>query len=152
MNKFQRGDFVKVTFKDDNGDVIKRIEATIIGYYTQADKYMYNLRVPNFSSLGLSLPYLTRVPEDEISIDICAYDYMKLKPIKILYNDPATVVFWNDGTKTVVKRVKGEKSSKYVAFCAALAKRVYGTNSHLSKIVESGEDICKKGKKTCKNK
>ena len=59
---------------------------------------------------------------------------------KIIYNDPATIVFWKDGTKTVVKCAKGEKFNEYTAFCAALAKKVYGTNSRVTKIVKSGEE------------
>lgn len=25
------------------------------------------------------------------------------KPVRVIFNDPATIVFWSDGTKTVVK-------------------------------------------------
>ena len=83
--------------------------------------------------------------------------YMNMKAItvkKIIYNDPATVVFWEDGTKTVVKRSKGEKNNHYAAFCAALAKKIYKNNSQVNKIVQSGEDQeAKKGRKTkCKSK
>lgn len=33
-----------------------------------------------------------------------------------------------------------EKFSKYHAFCAALAKKIYGNNSRVNAIVESGKD------------
>lgn len=59
---------------------------------------------------------------------------------RIIYNDPATIVFWNDGTKTVVKRGPAETFNKYTAFCAALAKKMYGNNSRVNKIVNEGED------------
>lgn len=59
-------------------------------------------------------------------------------PTKIIYNGPATIVFWMDGTKTIVKRSKKEKDNKYNAFCAALAKKIYGTNSNVNRIVKSG--------------
>ena len=72
----------------------------------------------------------------------------KPSPSRIIYNNPATIVFWNDGTKTVVKLAKGEKFNKYYAFCAALAKRIYGTNSALTKLVNSGYDQTAKKKKT----
>jgi len=72
--------------------------------------------------------------------------------IRIIYNNPATVVFWGDGTKTVVKLAKGEKFNKYTAFCAALGKKMYGTNSSLNKIVNSGYDQEAKKKKTDKKK
>lgn len=66
-------------------------------------------------------------------------DYDKgLTPVRIIYNPPATIVFWADGEKTVVKCSKTEEFNKYHGFCAALAKRVVGNNSQLTKIVESG--------------
>lgn len=60
------------------------------------------------------------------------------KPVRIIYNPPATIVFWSDGTKTVVKKRKGEKFNEYNAFCAALAKKVFESNSAVNRIVSSG--------------
>lgn len=57
-------------------------------------------------------------------------------PDKVIKNGPALVVFWCDGTKTIVKRKKGEKDDLYHAFCAALAKKIYGSNSQIHKMVE----------------
>jgi len=71
-------------------------------------------------------------------------------PERIIYNNPATVVFWKDGTKTVVKKAKGEKFNKYYAFCAALAKKMYENNSRVNKIVNSGVDQTAKKKKAKK--
>lgn len=61
---------------------------------------------------------------------------------RIIFNDPATIVFWEDGTKTVVKVTKGDKYNKYFGFLAALAKKVYGSNTEVQKIIE------KKGEET----
>ena len=60
-------------------------------------------------------------------------------PKKIIYNNPATIVFWKDGTKTVVKKAPNEKFNTYHAFCAALAKKILGNNSRVNAIVKSGE-------------
>lgn len=57
-------------------------------------------------------------------------------PDKVIKNGPALVVFWCDGTKTIVKRKKGEKDDLYHAFCAALAKKIYGSNSQIHRMVE----------------
>ena len=64
----------------------------------------------------------------------------ELTPAKIIYNGVATVVFWNDGTKTVVRRSEGTKDDKYNAFCAALAKKVFGTNSKLKNCIKEAEN------------
>lgn len=50
-------------------------------------------------------------------------------PLKIVVNGPATIVFWQDGTKTVVKCSKYDSYDLYSAFTAALAIKIFGTNS-----------------------
>lgn len=60
-------------------------------------------------------------------------------PKKIIYSGRATIVFWQDGTKTVVKREKGAKDDKYQAVCSALAIKTYGTNSHFKKLIKEAE-------------
>ena len=62
----------------------------------------------------------------------------KYIPKKIIYNGPATIVFWKDGTKTVVKCHEGTENNHYNAFCAALAKKILGNNSKVNRIVKSG--------------
>lgn len=53
---------------------------------------------------------------------------------RIVYHNPATIVFWQDGTKTVVKCMDGEPFEKYAGFCAALAKKVFGSTSKAKKV------------------
>ena len=93
-------------------------------------------KVPTFRGIDLrsmSVPIVSSIPT----------------PRRIIYNDPATIVFWDDGTKTVVKRSDStkpkERFNKYHAFCAALAKKLYGNNSRVNAYVESG--IVQKPKK-----
>lgn len=77
--------------------------------------------------------------------------YFSAVPERIIKNGPAMVVFWKDGTKTVVKRKKGEPDNIYHAFTAALAKKIFGSNSKVNSIVGSVIDERKKSKKTTKN-
>lgn len=62
----------------------------------------------------------------------------KYTPKKIIFNGPATVVFWKDGTKTVVKRAEKDPDNRYNAFCAALAKKIFKSNSKVNSIVKNG--------------
>ena len=62
------------------------------------------------------------------------------RPKRMIFNDPATIVFWEDGTKTIVKCSKDETFSPYFGFLAALAKKIYGTNSAVQKIVDQWAD------------
>lgn len=57
-------------------------------------------------------------------------------PVRILKNNQATVVFWKDGTKTVVKCAPGTTPNDYDAFTAALAIKVFGNNSALKKVIQ----------------
>lgn len=63
-----------------------------------------------------------------------------LKPIKIIYNEPATIVIWNDGTKTVVKCEENIPFDKYAGFCAALAKKIYGDNATVKHVIKEAEN------------
>lgn len=82
--------------------------------------------------------------EVHINIDISAFDTVPkdyalkkyTKPHRIIVNYPATIVFWKDGTKTVVKCAAGTDPDLYSAFCAAVCKKVFGSNSHLKKVIE----------------
>lgn len=59
----------------------------------------------------------------------------KYIPKQVLYNPPATIVFWEDGTKTIVKCEKNETFNPYFGFVSALAKKVFVTNSEVNRIV-----------------
>lgn len=61
---------------------------------------------------------------------------IKIEPKRILQNGPVTVVFWGDRTKTIVRRSENSADDPYSAFCAALAKKIYGNNSRVKKILE----------------
>ena len=60
-------------------------------------------------------------------------------PLRILKSGIATIVFWQDGTKTVVKRGSDEPESDYAAFTAALGIKIFGSNSALKRIVSRTE-------------
>ena len=59
-------------------------------------------------------------------------------PKKIIVNaeSKVTVVLWDDGTKTVVRCSEADVYDPYAAYCAAFAKKCYGTNSQLKKTIE----------------
>ena len=57
-------------------------------------------------------------------------------PNQIIFNPPATIVFWKDGTKTVVKCAKGEKFDPYTGFCYAFTEHFLGSISHIKKLCQ----------------
>lgn len=77
----------------------------------------------------------------------CLGDTTKYTPVRIISNFPVTVVFWKDGTKTIVRCAKGDEYSVYSAFTAALAKKIFGSNSKLKKTIEKVTVVPKPKKK-----
>ena len=45
---------------------------------------------------------------------------------KIMYKPPATIVFWNDGTKTVAVCEKGDVYNRELGFALCVLKKKYG--------------------------
>lgn len=64
------------------------------------------------------------------------YDYLAYE--RIIFNDPATIVIWADGTRTVVKACKEDKFDKGVGLKTALLQRVFGKDidKEINKIVD----------------
>ncbi len=63
-------------------------------------------------------------------------------PEHIIHNwkTDETIVIWKDDMKTKVKLAEDEAPNPYVAFTAALAKRIFGSNSRIKKIVAMTEE------------
>lgn len=53
---------------------------------------------------------------------------------KVVYNNPATVVLWSDGTKTVVKRQPGDTYSAETGLAMAIRKKAYGNKNYFNKV------------------
>lgn len=77
---------------------------------------------------------LTKVP---MTISIERVDNPMLPEIKdVIFNDPATIVFWEDGTKTIVKCRKelGDTYSKETGLAMAIAKKAYGNKGNFNDV------------------
>lgn len=55
---------------------------------------------------------------------------------ELVFNDPATIIFWEDGTKTVVKAQNGEAFDKEKGFCMAIVKKLFGNEGNYYNIVD----------------
>ena len=59
---------------------------------------------------------------------------------KVIFNPPATIVFWDDGTKTVVKAQNGEVFDPEKGITVAIAKKAYGNKgSYFDKVKKWSE-------------
>lgn len=77
----------------------------------------------------------TRKPEGEEETDPMERVTIPM-PTKILRNGRATVVYFADDTKVVVKLPEGVEDCDYNAFCAAIAKKMFGTNTRIKRKME----------------
>ena len=77
--------------------------------------------------------------KDAIDSIIKKIDENYYYPNRIIKNNNAMIVFWADGTKTIVKRASDELDSDYAAFTAALGRKIFGSNSALKRVVERTE-------------
>lgn len=48
---------------------------------------------------------------------------------KVIYSDPATIVFWSDDTKTVCKCKYPDTYSKEIGFSLCILKKIYGATA-----------------------
>lgn len=52
----------------------------------------------------------------------------------VIYNDPATIVFWADGTKTVVKRQEGYQFDPMAGLSMAICEKAFGNKANSHKV------------------
>lgn len=99
----------------------------------------------NFIAHDLWNIWDTQITKD-LKYVITVNDTKDFTPKRIVQNGSATIVFWKDNTKTVVKCAEGTEPDAYTAFTAALAKKIFGNNSRIKKIVKKTENQGEKKK------
>ena len=61
-------------------------------------------------------------------------DPMEIKDV--IFNNPATIVFWADGTKTVVKCQEGDEFDPEKGLTMAIVKKVYGNKGSYCNVIK----------------
>ena len=76
------------------------------------------------------------------TVHFCPITIYEGKPTveRVIFNNPATIVLFSDGTKSVVKCQKGDKYSKEAGLSLAIAKRMLG-NKEFHKTFEKFIEI-----------
>jgi hypothetical protein len=68
----------------------------------------------------------------------------------VIFNDPATIVFWADGSKTVVQCQKGDKFDPEKGLAMAIAKKALGNKGNYCDKIKKWTDKYVKPKKKSK--
>ena len=94
---------------------------------------IYNPWFADFKEPG-SLSWVTEKNESEKGLSVKAVPYKKeitifKEPKKVIFNPPATIVFWADGSKTVVK-CHNEEFDPEKGVAMALCKKIYKEKYH----------------------
>lgn len=61
----------------------------------------------------------------------------QITPRKVIFSGPKTIVIWEDGTKTIVGCAEGQEYDEYAGFCAALAKKIFGTTAKAKRMMNN---------------
>ncbi len=56
---------------------------------------------------------------------------------EVIFNDPATIVYWNDGSKTVVKCQPGDTFSEELGLAMAISKKFLGNKGNFNDVFKS---------------
>ena len=81
------------------------------------------------------------IPRDVIQVSVPRYNLwsflkflnstnFRIDIKKVIFNGPATIILWDDGTKTVVKCKEGDPYSKEAGFALCLLKKLAGNDFH----------------------
>lgn len=65
-----------------------------------------------------------------------ANPYYRPEIENVIFNDPATIVFWTDGTKTVVKCQEGDEFDPEKGLTMAIAKKVYSNKGSYCNVIK----------------
>lgn len=108
---------------------------------------------PRRNGKGLILKKIKEVEEQNksIAIDKSKINEIKIDEIKeikfatksivdeikdIIFNDPATIVLWKDGTKTVVKATHGDEYDKRTGVALCVLEKLVGSKSGIKTLVK----------------
>lgn len=59
---------------------------------------------------------------------------------KVIFNEPATIILWDDGSKTVVKCTDGEEYDPAIGFAMAYVKKLYGNTGRIFRACQKDYD------------
>ena len=108
------------------------LETKLIGVIEKEEDMTVNLGKVDFLATKINTHMTTTECINRILSDALCKPMVK----KIIKSGPCTIVIWEDGTKTIVRLREGEKDDEFAAFSAAVVKKLYGSNSAVTKMIK----------------
>lgn len=81
---------------------------------------------------GCPWDYGTMTVEAKIGAPVGEYGIQR-----VIFNNPATIVYWTDGTKTVVKCQKGDEYRRETGLAMAIAKKHLGNKGNYNEVFKN---------------
>lgn len=83
---------------------------------------------------GMAIDYSRQSMEQAKKNDIVKFGMCSVSIRKVIFNDPATVVLWSDGTKTVVKCGPEDTFDMEKGLAMAIVKKMAGNDNRFHKV------------------
>ena len=83
---------------------------------------------------GMAIDYSRQSMEQAKKTDIVKFGMCSVSICKVIFNDPATVVLWSDGTKTVVKCGPEDTFDTEKGLAMAIVKKMAGNDNRFHKV------------------
>ena len=108
---------------------------------TMINEKVYNMYMnSSYGAEGISTSNVATgtINNTSVSTRKVAYNSMwkRTKIKNVIFNDPATIVFWSDGTKTVVKCGENDIYDPEKGLAMAVSKKCLGTNKSHSNYMD----------------
>lgn len=132
-----------ITGAEENSLIVKLRVPSRMEKYVASTGFARTMPVDMTNALPYSIFVLGHFPDDsQVEVKKSEKrDPMELvdflKPKKIIYSGRKTIVFWPDGTKTLVSLMEGQEHDEYSAFCAAVVKKMFGATHKAKKFLQS---------------
>ena len=109
---------VTIDYIETTADTFPKFEGYITGTAKVSDRSLYDIR--NDAEVQRNI-------YRNILNSTYGIGSLRIPEIKnVIFNDPATIVFWEDGTKTVVKCQDGDEFDPEKGLAMAITKKAYG--------------------------
>ena len=83
---------------------------------------------------GMAIDYSRQSMEQAKKNDIVKFGMCSVSIHKVIFNDPATIVLWSDGTKTVVKCGPEDTFDMEKGLAMAIVKKMAGNDNRFHKV------------------
>lgn len=83
---------------------------------------------------AMAIDYSRQSTEQAKKNDIVHFGMCSVSIRKVIFNDPATIVLWSDGSKTVVKCGPEDSYDMEKGLAMAIVKKMAGNDNHFHKV------------------